>query len=108
MTNSWAKANASIEQVFWAVEASGGWSKLNIDNSDQSVEAQIDLTTTFVQVTPGQWYNSGYMKTLAGQGNFFSPWTAKGGSSPVFGEDGLLPVMITGLIAAYQPSSRSR
>ena len=104
MSNSWAKANASVGEVFWSVEASGGWSKLDIDNSDQSVEAQIDMTATFVQVTPGQWYDGGYMKTLAGQGNFFSPWTAKGGSSPIFGEGGLLPLMITGLVAAYQPS----
>ena len=104
MTKSWAGAKASIDQVFWSVEASGSWSKLNIDNSDQAVEAQIDMTAAFVQVTPGQWYDGGYMKTLAGQGNFFSPWTAKGGSSPVFGEGGLLPVMITGLAVAYQPS----
>ncbi len=104
MTKSWAASHFSVDEWFWSVEASGSWSRLDIDDSDKSVSAQIDMTATWVQVTPGQWYDGAYMKTLAGQGNFFTPWTAKGGTSPVFGEGGVLPVMITGLVVAYQPS----
>ncbi len=104
MSKSWAKANASVSEVFWSVEAGGSWEKLDIDQSDQSVQATIDMTATDIQVKPGAWYDGGYMKTLAGSGSFFTPWTAKGGASPVFGEGGLLPLMITGFVAAYQPS----
>jgi hypothetical protein len=105
MSQSWAKANASYNAVFWSVEASGSWQKLDIDQSDQSVEATIDMTATLILAPPGAWYDGGYMKTLAGNdGSFFPPWTPKGGSSPVFGQNGLLQTMITGLVAVYQPS----
>jgi hypothetical protein len=104
MSKSWASANASYNAVFWSVEINGSWEKLDIDQSDQSVEATIDMTVTNIQVSPGVWYDGAYMKTLAGNGQFFSPWTAKGGSSPIFGQNGLLQTMITGFVAAYQPS----
>ena len=104
MTKSWAKAHAEVSEWFWSVEVSGSWEKLDIDNSDQSVTAQIEFDSTQVDVTPGQWYDGGYLKTLKAQGNFFSPWSATGGASPVFGEGGLLALRITQLIVAYQPS----
>lgn len=102
-SKSWAGGNASYDRFFWGINAGGSWQKWNINESDQSVSAQINFTATTVQIMPGVWYDSGYLKTLRGQGNFFSPWTATGGSSPIFGKGGLLPLQVVGLIAGYQP-----
>lgn len=103
-SKSWAGGNASYDRFFWGINAGGSWQKWDLDQSDESVTAKIDLTTTLITVQPGIWFNGGYMKTLRGQGNFFSPWTPTDGSSPVFGEGGLLPLEVVGLIAGYQPS----
>lgn len=104
MTKSWAKAQAKVSGWFWSVEVDGSWEKLDIDESDNSVTAAIQMTTTQVDVTPGAWYDGGYLKTLKGQSSFFPPWQATGGGSPVFGEGGLLPLEVKQLIVAYQPS----
>jgi hypothetical protein len=103
-SKSWAGGNVSYNRFFWGIHAGGSWQKWDIDQSDESVTAKIELTTTLVTVQPGVWFNGGYMKTLKGQGNFFSPWTPTGGSSPIFGEGGLLPLEVVGLVAGYQPS----
>lgn len=103
-TKSWAGANASYDRVFWGIDVGGSWENWDLSESDRSVSAQIELTTTLVTVQPGAWYNGGYLRTLRGQGNFFSPWTATGGPSPIFGEGGLLPLQVVGLVAGYQPS----
>lgn len=102
--SSWAGGDAAFDATFWGINAGGSWEKWDLDENDQSVNATITLTTTRVEVQPGAWYNGGYLKTLGSQGNFFSPWTATGGSSPVFGKGGLLPLQVVGLVAGYQPS----
>jgi hypothetical protein len=103
-SQSWAGGNANYDAFFWGINAGGSWEQWDLDESDQSVSATISLTTTRVMVQPGVWYNDGYLKTLRGQGNFFSPWTPTEGPSPVFGEHGLLPLQVVGLVAGYQPS----
>lgn len=103
-SKTWAGGNAGYDRIFWGVNVGGSWQKWNVDQSDRSVEATIEMTATQVPVTAGAWYNGGYMKTLAGQGTFFSPWTPTGPASPVFGKGGLLPLEVVGLVAAYQPS----
>lgn len=101
-TKSWAGGNAKSNHFFWEINAGGSWQKWDINESDQSVSAKVTFTATTVSTNPGSWYDGGYMKTLAGQGNFFSPWTATG-PVPVFGEGGVLPLQVTGLVAGYQP-----
>ncbi|WP_152185214.1 hypothetical protein [Segeticoccus rhizosphaerae] len=103
-SKSWAGGNASVDSFFWGVSAGGSWQKWDLDESDQSVSATINLTATKVMVSPGNWYNGGYLKTLAGTGEFYSPWTATGGASPIFGKGGLLPLQVVALVAGYQPS----
>jgi|SRR5579872_6442958 len=103
-SNSWAGGNASTGGFFWGIEASGSWQKWDIDQQDQSVSATITLTTTTVPVGVGSWYNGSFLKTLEGDKQWFSPWTSTGGTSPIFGQNGLLPLQIVSLVAGYQPS----
>lgn len=106
-SHSWAGGNASFDRVFWAINAGGSWDSMDLSESDQSVKATITLkASTLVPVTPaGEWYDSGYLRKLGSDPNAFNtPFTPTGGSSPVFGEKGLLPARITQLVVGYQPS----
>jgi hypothetical protein len=103
-SKSWAGGNASTGGFFWGIEGGGAWQKWDIDQQDQSVSANITLTTTVVPVGVGNWYNGSFLKTLEGNSQWFKPWTSTGGTSPIFGQNGLLPLQIVSLVAGYQPS----
>ena len=105
LTESWAKATASYNVLFWGVEAGGSWSDMNLSESDNSVKATIQMKATMVPVSPGSWYQGGWLRTLAEKPNAFnSPYTPTGGSSPIFGKGGILSLRVAGLVAGYQPS----
>lgn len=110
ITKSWAGASVSYSSFFWGAYANGSWSKTDISESDDSIEATITLkSATHVLVSPGDWYDGGFMKQLANAGNsgsgyqILSPYTADG-EHGLFGKDGLCSTMITGLVVAYKPS----
>jgi len=110
ITQSWAGANAEYSEVFWSVNVGGSWKSLNISKDDQSVTATISVkSSTFVPVTPGDWYDGGFVKALAlnegGAGYILqSPWTPTGSANAAFGANGLLSSMVSGLVVVYQPS----
>jgi hypothetical protein len=107
---SWASGSASYGSWFWSVYANGSWSEMNLTASDSSVTAEISVkSSTLVPVTPGDWYDGGFMRDLAvGSGGtgwtIASPWVAQGGKASLFGENGLMPTRVSGLLAVYQPS----
>jgi hypothetical protein len=110
ITKSWAGASMSVSSFFWGAYASGSWSKTDISESDDSVEATITLkSATHVLITPGDWYDGGFMKQLATSGNsgsgydILQPYSADGAQA-LFGKDGLCSTMVTGLVVAYKPS----
>lgn len=111
LSKSWAGASASVSGAFWSVKASGSWSQTDIFNSDSSITVNVKTeSSTIVPITAGSWYDSGLMRQLAkntdGSGaKLTPPWRPKGtGSNVAFGEDGLLPTRITGLVVVYKPS----
>lgn len=108
---TWAGGNVGYGNPFWGVYAGGAWQRTNISESDKSVTATIKLkSSTVVNITPGEWFDGGFLKQLAisgnkGQGyNILSPYTATGGEHALFGKDGLCSTMVTGLVVAYKPS----
>ncbi|NTX15964.1 hypothetical protein HUA76_34865 [Myxococcus sp. CA056] len=109
-SRSWAQASASYDKPFWGVSASGSWEKMDLTATDKNVTATIAVkSSTIVPVTPGAWYDGGFMADVArGKGGGYeilNPWVAKGGegSSSLFGQHGLLASRISGLVVAYQP-----
>lgn len=111
MSKSWASASAGYDAVFWGISGSGGWEKLDLSTSDQSVKATISVqSSTTVKVDPGDWYDGGFMSDIAkggGDGYTMSPpWTAKGnqGSSSLFGQYGLLATRVSELLVVRKPS----
>ncbi len=110
-SKSWAGGSTSYGSWFWSVHASGSWSEMDLTASDQSVTADISVkSSTIVPVTPGSWYDSGFMRNLAlgssGSGGWtiIPPWVASGGKASLFGQNGLMPARVSGLVVAYQPS----
>lgn len=102
-SKSWAQGSAEVNYGFWEIYVDGSWKNWDINQSDASVTAKIKLTATLVNVTPGEWFDADYLKKLALDNKFLKPYTATGGSSPVFGQNGLLPLQIVQFVAAYQP-----
>lgn len=111
-SNSWAGASASYGTPFWGVESSGSWSEFDLTQNDKSVEVTINAqSSTIVPVTPGAWYDGGFISNLAkaqqgpdGQGWVItSPWVSKGPANALFGENGLLSTQVAGLAVVYKP-----
>lgn len=115
LSKSWAGASVSYGTPFWGVNASGSWSQMDLSANDKSVSVTISAkSSTVVSVTPGAWYDGGFISNLAkatqgseGQGwTITSPWVAKGGkgSSSLFGQYGLLSTSVAQLVVVYKPS----
>lgn len=110
INKTWAGGNASYSNPFWGVYANGSWSETNISKADDSVTATITLqSATTVSITPGDWYEGGFLKQLSTAGGdgtgyqILSPYTATGGDHPLFGQKGLCSTMVTGLVVVYKP-----
>ncbi|MDJ0840311.1 MAG: hypothetical protein QNK37_27625 [Acidobacteriota bacterium] len=108
---SWAGANGSRTGIFWSAYANGSWSETNISKSDKTVKANISFkSSTVVPITPGAWYNGGFLRQLAHAGNdgtgyqILEPYTATEGEHALFGKNGICPTMVTGLVVVYKPS----
>jgi len=91
LNKSWAGGSAGYDAVFWGIDAGGGWEKLDLTTNDKSVKALISVkSSTLVPVSPGPWYDGGFMsdlaKSQAGSGWVIdSPWTPSGGQNSMFG-----------------------
>ncbi|NOK32786.1 hypothetical protein D7W79_33505 [Corallococcus exercitus] len=111
LTKSWANGSASYGNPFWSVGGSGGWEKMDLTTTDKSVKATISVkSSAVVPITPGSWYDGGFLSTIArnkgGGYSLTAPWVSNGGpgSQSLFGQYGLLPTRVSALVVAYQPS----
>ncbi len=106
MSKSFAGFATSVDALFWSVNASGSWTKTNISETDNSVQATITVkSSAALPVQIGSWYDGGFMAKLArntdGSGfSFLPPWQAMGsGDKTVFGANGLLSCRVRSLVA---------
>ena len=115
LSKSWAGGDIAgageIEGVYFAIKAGGGWERMDLATEDKTVEVEINIKAISVfEVGPDtSWYNSGLLSRLATEDNWNPPFTTHGGDGSdgkkaVFGEGGVLPLVVTSIIAAYQPS----
>ena len=105
MQQSWAGGAGGYGR-FFGIYANGSWHDMDLSESDSSVKVEINIqAVATVPIRPDpNWFNSGYLKILASNEQWNQPYTTKGGAHPVFGEGGLMPLMITGMVVGYKPS----
>ncbi|MET0401119.1 MAG: hypothetical protein ABW123_01895 [Cystobacter sp.] len=110
MQKSWAEGSASRDVLFFSINAGGSWEKLDIDNDDTSISVDISVQSSMlVPVSPGVWYDGGFLKNLAqntstGGYQLSDGWTATGsGDNTAFGMNGLVSTNVASLILVYKP-----
>ena len=108
LVDSWAGGSTGLDTGFFSLFGSGGWQKLDLATEDKSVEVTITLKAYNVfEVGPDKaWYNSAILSKLAKENDWNPPFSTNGGGgyTPVFGKGGVLSLVLTGLVAGYQPS----
>ena len=105
MKTSWAGGATDYGNSFFGIYMNSSWFDMKLTESDSSVQVDIQIkAVTQVPIRPGKWYDSGYLSFLAKRHEWNPPYTTKGGERPVFGEGGMLPLMITELYAGYHVS----
>ena len=108
LANSWARGSGSLNTGFFELFGNGSWQMIDLASEDRSVQVDIVIKAySLFEVGPDpSWFNSGMLSTLAIQNDWNPPYSSKGdkGTKPIFGEGGVLPLVLTGLVAGYQPS----
>ena len=108
LADSWAGGGTGLYKGFFALFVNEGWQSIDLATEDKSVEVTITLKAYKVfEVGPDKaWYNSDILSQLAKEDDWNPPFSTNGGDgkTPVFGEGGVLSLVLTGLVAGYQPS----
>ena len=107
----WAGACGSFDSgSFFEVlqVGSGCWEKFDLETEDPNLSVTVNIAAyNNFHVSPDpSWFNSGLLSVLAFKNDWNPPFSTTGGdgNNPVFGKDGILPLMVTGLVAGYQPN----
>ena len=111
LSKSWAGGDTAgqgrIDGVYFAFQGSGGWERMDLATEDKSVTVNITIKAySMFEVGPDtSWYNSGILSRMATEDDWNKPFSTKGGDGkePVFGKGGVLPLVLTSIIAGYQP-----
>lgn len=105
-SNTWAKGSSRIEEFFWSVKVGGKWERVSEFESDRELDVSVAMEAMdLIAVQPGGWYNGPFVRSMA-NGPFirgYSPYGADG-TTPVFGAEGFLNLMKTGMYVCYKPA----
>ena len=107
LSQSWAGGSTGLDDGFFSTCGSGGWQMMDlVEDKTMKVAITIKAFGMFEVGPDTAWYDSGLLKRLATEDNWNPPYSTKGGADkkPVFGKDGVLPLVVTSLIAGFQPS----
>ena len=107
LSQSWAGVSTGLDDGFFSTCGSGGWQMMDlVEDKTMKVSITIKAFSLFEVGPDKSWYDSGLLKRLATEDNWNPPYSTKGGADkkPVFGKGGVLPLVLTGLIAGFQPS----
>ena len=101
---SWAKGSASVGDWFWRVQVNGAWQRVDTFESDASLDASVQfegIEEIAIQTAP--WYVG---VTALANGPYIRGYSKNGGdgTQAVFGEEGFLPMLKTGMYVVYRPS----
>jgi hypothetical protein len=101
-----AKGSLETGAFFFSIYSNGNWQQQPQMNLDTSIQVEVTIKA-IEQIACGpdpSWYNGALLKTSNTPNAFYPPFTPTGGPSPMFGQGGVLPLIITSLVVGYQPS----
>jgi hypothetical protein len=103
--HSWGtQDSASYSAAFWSAKADASYEKATVDTSSDKFSCTFKFPNwKLFTITPGRWFNG----TVLAQYGQKGPWIPDGpvakGEIQLFGEKGVLNLMTTQLVVAYQP-----
>lgn len=105
-SKTWAGGSLAVKQLFWQVNVNGKWVRIDEFESDQELEVSLEFEAVdLIQVQPSDWYNGSLVKSLQ-NGPYKKGYSAygTGGTQAVFGQNGFLGVLKTGIYVGYKPT----
>jgi hypothetical protein len=103
-SKTWAKGSASVGDWFWSVKVKGSWERIDAFATDSNLSASVAFQgIELIGIQPSPWY----MGVSALQnGPYKRGYSKYGGDDTVavFGENGFLPMIKTGMYAVYRPT----
>jgi hypothetical protein len=98
-SNTWSQSQSVVDGFFFSVVENNTKQEITQFQSAQSLSIGISFAAwDQIGIVPGRWFNGSVIKAFAnGPFNVTAP-------TPIFGENGYMNVMKTGLIVAYQPT----
>lgn len=103
-TKTWAGGSAKVGTFFWQVEVNGSWERVTSFESDASLSVSVQFEgIEEIAIQPSPWYIG--VSALA-DGPYKRGYSkdGAGGTKAVFGEEGFLPLLKTGMYVVYRPS----
>ena len=111
LSRSWADGSTGLDANggFFSTYGSRDWQMMDlVEDKTMKVAITIKAFRMFEVGPDTSWYNSGLLKTLATKNKWNPPYSSSTeggqGTKPVFGKGGVLPLVLTGIIAGFQPS----
>lgn len=105
-SKTWAGGAVSIPKLFWEVQVSGKWERINEFESDNELEVSLEFEALdLIQIQPSDWYNGAFVRSKA-NGPFVRGYSAYGGggTQAVFGKNGFFNALKTGMYVGYKPN----
>lgn len=105
-SQTWAKASASIKQLFWSVKVDGQWQSVQEFETDNSLSVSLNFTAVDqISIQPSDWYNGRFLRSKA-NGPFIRGYSAYGddGTQAIFGQTGFVNLLKTSMWVCYKPS----
>jgi hypothetical protein len=97
--NTWSQSQSVIDGFFFSIVENNTQQEITQFQSAQSLSVEIAFAAwDQIGITPGRWYDGSVVTAFAN-----GPFNANA-PTPIFGENGYMNVMKTGLIVAYQPT----
>jgi hypothetical protein len=102
--NSWAQGSVEIPDGFFSLQASGQWQSTDEFYTDKNLSISITAAMTTIAISPDKWYSP---VTALANGPYLPNCSefddGQKGTTYMFGEGGVLPLVKTAMLVVYNP-----
>jgi hypothetical protein len=102
--NSWAQGSVEIPDDFFSLQVSGEWQSTDEFYTDSNLSISITASMTTIAISPDKWYSP---VTALANGPYLPNYSefndGQKGTTYMFGEGGVLPLVKTEMLVVYNP-----